>query len=170
MVSLLRRCLSIIAASALAASLTVYALSFVGKTMDEMFRWVMLLTVGVFPLVIPMYAVEYSAIKNSKFLWDAIWRGLPKWAVRATQIGFLFFAAHFVLFLVQSHAASPEIINGKYVLSNHGQIVKELTASQYKWLKGSELRLFATGWLSFYVALALYWWFPRRASTQGATA
>ena len=169
MVSLLRHCLAIIAASALAASLIVYALSFVGKTMDEMFRWVMLLTVGVFPLVIPMYAVEYSAIKNSKFLWDAIWRGLPKWAVRATQIVFLFFAAHFVLFLVQSHAASPEIINGQYVLSNHGQIVKELTESQYKWLKGSELRLFATGCLSFYLALALYWWFPRRASTQGAT-
>jgi len=169
MVSLLRRCLAIIAASALAASLIVYALSFVGKTMDEMFRWVMLLTVGVFPLVLPMYAVEYSAIKNSKFLWDAIWRGVPTWAVRATQIGFLFFAAHFVLFLAQSHAASPEIINGQYVLSNHGQIVKELTESQYKWLKGSELRLFATGCLSFYLALALYWWFPRRASTQGAT-
>jgi hypothetical protein len=169
MVSLLRRCLAIIAASGLAASLIVYALSFVGTTMDEMFRWAVLLTVGVFVLVIPMYAVEYSAIKNSKFLWDAIWRGLPKWAVRATQIAFLFFAAHFVLFLIQSHAASPKIINGEYVLSNHGQIVKELTESQYKWLKGSELRLFATGWLSFYVALALYWWFPRRVSTQSAT-
>ena len=170
MVSLLRRCLAIIAASALAASLIVYALSFVGTTMDEMFRWAMLLTVSVFALVLPMYAVEYSAIKNSKFFGDAIWRGLPKWAVRAIQIVGLLFAAHFVLFLVQSHAASPEIINGEYVLSNHGQIVKELTESQYRWLKGSELRLFATGWLSFYLALALYWWFPKRASTQRATA
>jgi len=170
MVSLLRRCLAIIAASALAASLIVYALSFVGTTMEEMFRWAMLLTVSVFALVLPMYAVEYSAIKNSKFFGDAIWRGLPKWAVRAIQIVGLLFAAHFVPFLVQSHAASPEIINGEYVLSNHGQIVKELTESQYRWLKGSELRLFATGWLSFYLALALYWWFPKRASTQRATA
>ena len=136
--------------------------------MDGMFRWAMLLHIGVFALLIPMYGVEYSAIKNSKFMWDAIWRGLPKWALRATQIVFLFFAAHFVLFLVQSHAASPEIINGQYVLSNHGEIVKELTESQYRWLKGSELRLFATGWLSFYVALALYWWFPRKASAKGA--
>lgn len=102
--------------------------------------------------------------------WDAIWRGLPKWAVRVIQIGGIFFAAHFVLFLVQSHAASPEIMNGVYVLNNHGHIVKELTESQYRWLKGSELRLFATGWLSFYLALALYWWFPRRATTQRATA
>src|SRR5215831_6635105 len=132
MVSLLRRCLAIIAASALAASLIVYALSFVGTTMEEMFRWAMLLTVSVFALVLPMYAVEYSAIKNSKFFGDAIWRGLPKWAVRAIQIVGLLFAAHFVPFLVQSHAASPEIINGEYVLSNHGQIVKELTESQYR--------------------------------------
>ena len=169
MVSLVRRCLALVAASALAASLTVYALSFVGTSMDGMFRWAMLLHAGVFALVLPMYAVEYSAIKNSKYLWDTIWRGLPKWAVRAIQIGGLFFAAHFVLFLVQSHAASPEIINGEYVLNSHGHIVKELTESQYRWLKGSELRLFATGWLSFYLALALYWWFPRRATTQGAT-
>jgi hypothetical protein len=170
MVSLVRRGLALIAASALAASLTVYALSFVGTTMDGMFRWAMLLHAGVFALVLPMYAVEYSAIKNSKYLWDRILRGLPKWAIRAIQIGGLFFAAHFILFLVQSHAASPEIINGEYVLNNHGHIVKELTESQYRWLKGSELRLFATGWMSFYLALALYWWFPRRTTTQGAIA
>lgn len=165
MVSLLRRCLALIAASALAASLIVYALSFVGTTMDEMFRLAMLLHAGVFALFLPMYAVEYSAIKNSKYFWDTIWRGLPKWAVRSIQIVGLLFAAHFVLFLVQSHAASPEIINGEYVLNSHGHIVKELTESQYRWLKGSELRLFATGWMSFYIALALYWWFPRRATT-----
>jgi hypothetical protein len=169
MVSVLRRCLALIAASALAVSLIVYVLSFVGTTMDGMFRWAMILHAGVFALVLPMYAVEYSAVKNSKFLWDAIWRGLPKWAVRAIQIVGLLFALHFVLFLVQSHAASPEIINGEYVLSDHGRIVKELTESQYRWLKGDELRLFATGWMSFYLALALYWWFPRRTSTQGAT-
>jgi hypothetical protein len=138
--------------------------------MDGMFRWAMLLHAGVFALVLPMYAVEYSAIRNSKFFGDAIWRGLPKWAVRAIQIGGLFFAAHFVLFLVQSHAASPEIVNGAYVLSDHGRIVKELTESQYRWLKGDELRLFATGGLSFYLALAFYWWFPRRAATKGVTA
>jgi hypothetical protein len=47
MVSLLRRCLALIAAFALAASLIVYVLSFVGTTMDGMFKWAMLLHVGV---------------------------------------------------------------------------------------------------------------------------
>lgn len=166
MILLLRRSLAFIATLAIAASLIVYALSFVGTTMDEIFRWTMFLHIGIFALVLPMYAVEYSAIKNSKFLWDAIWQGLPKWAVRAIQIGGILFAAHFVLFLIQSHAASPEIINREYVLSSHGHVVKELTESQYRWLKGSELRLFATGWFSVYLALVLYWWFPRKLATQ----
>jgi hypothetical protein len=137
-----------------------------GATMDAAFRWAMFLHIGVFALVLPMYAVEYSTIKRSRFLWDAIWRGVPKWGVRTIQTVGLIFVAHFVLFLVQSHAASPEIKDGNYVLNNHGQIVKELTEAQYRWLKGSELRLFATGWISFYLVLSLYWWFPRAASTE----
>lgn len=44
-------------------------------------------------------------------------------------------------YLVQSHAASPELKNGGFVLNNHGQIVKVLTQSEYLKLKGEELRL-----------------------------
>lgn len=170
MVSSLRRFLAFVSACGLLAALSAYVISFTGATMDAIFRWAMFLDIGVFALVLPMYAVEYSTIKRSRFLWDAIWRGVPKWGVRAIQIVGLIFAAHFVLFLVQSHAASPEIRDGLYVLNNHGQIVKELTAAQYHWLKGSELRLFATGWMAFYFMLSLYWWFPRRASTEPSSA
>jgi hypothetical protein len=170
MISVFRRSLAFVSACALVAALIVYGVSFMGATMDAVFRWAMFLHVGVFALLLPMYAVEYSTIRKSRFVWDAIWRGIPKWGVRASRIVALIFAAHFVLFLVQSHAASPEIKDGQYVLNNHGQIVKELTEAQYRWLKGCELRLFATGWMSFYLVLTLYWWVPRRASTEMASA
>jgi hypothetical protein len=127
MVLSLRRCLAFVSACALVAALTAYAISFMGATMDAVFRWALFLHIGVFALVLPMYAVEYSTIKGSRFLWDAIWRGVPKWGVRAIQMVGIIFAAHFVLFLVQGHAASPEIKDEHYVLNNHGQIVKELT-------------------------------------------
>jgi len=166
MVLSLRRFLAFVSACGLVAALSAYVISFMGATMDTIFRWAMFLHIGVFALVLPMYAVEYSTIKRSRFLCDAIWRGVPKSGVRAIQIVGVIFVAHFVLFLVQSHAASPEIKDGHYVLNNHGQIVKELTGAQYYWLKGSELRLFATGWMSFYLMLSLYWWFPRTASTE----
>lgn len=166
MALLLRRCLACVAACGLAAALATYVDSFIGATFETVFRWAIFLHLGIFALLVPMYAVEYSRIEQSKFFWDAIWRGPPRWGVRAIQLAFLFFAIHFLLFLLQSHAASPEIQNGRYVLNNHGQIVRELTASEYRWLKGSELRLFATGWLSFYSALLLYWWFPRPRSGE----
>jgi hypothetical protein len=57
--------------------------------------------------------------------------------------------------------ASPEIINGEYVLNNHGHIVRTLTRSEYLRLKAAELRLFATGWIFFYFVPTMYWWFPR---------
>jgi len=126
-----------------------------------MFRWAIALHVGVFALLLPMYAVEYRALNNRSFFWKAFAQGLPSWVVPAIKLLGLFFAVHFVLFLAQSHAAAPEIKDGEYVLNNHGKIVKVLTESEYLRLKGAELRLFATGWMFFYFVPTMYWWFPR---------
>jgi hypothetical protein len=73
------------------------------------------------------------------------------------------------LFLVQSHASAPEIINGQYVLDNHRQIVKVLTQPEYWTLKGAELRIFATGWIFFYFVLTM-WWFPRQSESTPVNA
>jgi len=91
----------------------------------------------------------------------AIWQPCCCWVVPTFKLLGVFFAIHFVLFLIQSHAASPKIKNGEYILDNHGQIVKVLTEREYFRLKGAELRLFATGWMFFYFVPAAYWWFPR---------
>ncbi len=86
---------------------------------------------------------------------------MPKWVVPTIKLFGLFFLVHFIVFLVQSHAAAPAIQDGQYVLDNHGRVVKVLTASEYLSLKGAELRLFATGWMFFYFVPVVYWWFPR---------
>jgi hypothetical protein len=142
--------------------------SFMGATMDGIFRWAIWLHVGVFALLLPMYAVEHGAIKNRSFFWKGFVQGLPAWAVRAIKLLGLFFIVHFGLFLIQSHAAAPEIKDGQYVLNNHGKIVKVLTQSEYQRLKGAELRLFATGWMFFYFVPTMYWWFPRGREARSA--
>lgn len=86
---------------------------------------------------------------------------MPKWVVPTIKLLGAFFALHFFLFLVESHAAAPKVKDGEYVLDNHGQIVKVLSEREYLDLKGAELRLFATGWIFFYFVPAAYWWFPR---------
>jgi hypothetical protein len=78
------------------------------------------------------------------------------------QILFLLFVVVFFSFLALSHAASPAIIDGEYVLNNHGKIVEHISERNYLFLKGWELRLFASGWTLAYFAMMMHWWFPRK--------
>ena len=103
-----------------------------------------------------MNVIEYDAVRQRTFFMKGFARGMPKWVVPSAKLLALFFAVHFVLFLVQSHAAVPEVRNGEYVLNDHGRIVRTLAQSEYFTLKGGELRLFATGWLFFYFVLTAY--------------
>ena len=168
-VSVTRRFLAILSLAGLAASMVVCVGSFKGLTLDRMGSWMFVLHVGIFVLLIPMYAIEYPAIRNRTFFRDGFRRGKPVWAYYMVQFFGAFFIIHFILFLLVSHGAAPRIVDGKFVLSNHGQITKWLTEAEFLSLKGYELRIFATGWMFFYSFATAYWWFPRwkGASSQG---
>jgi hypothetical protein len=102
-----------------------------------------------------------APVWGETFYWKQFSQGMPKWIVPAIKLLGLFFIFHFILFLVQSHAASPQIEDGQYVLNNHGQTEKALTQLEYFKLKAAELRMFAAGWIFFYFVPTMYWWFPR---------
>lgn len=121
--------------------------------MDKLGARAVLLHLGIFALAIPLAFVDRQ---GNPF------RGKPRWVVRSMQILFLLFVAHFFVFLTLSHVAAPEIINGDYVLNSHGKIVGYISQRDYLFLKGWELRLFASGWIVVYYALMMYWWFPRQ--------
>ena len=157
----IRKFLAIVAGCGFGASLIVYFGSFVGLTMDSLTTRVLVLHLGVFFLMIPMFALEWSALNDRTLFWKVFAAPMPKWIVKAISLIGLFFIVHFLVFMVWSHLASPEIVNSQYVLNNHGRIVKILARSDYLRLKGAELRLFATGWLFFYFVSTMYWWFPR---------
>ena len=139
----------------------VYLGSFRGLTLDRMGGWIFILHVGVFVLLIPMYAIEYSGIRNRTFFWDGFRRGKRVWAYYMVQVFGAFFIVHFIMFLLVSYGAAPKIVDGKFALDNHGQITKWLTKIEFLTLKGYELRIFATGWMSFYSVAGTYWWFPQ---------
>jgi hypothetical protein len=107
---------------------------------------------------------EYESLRDRTF--TARFKAeVPQWARRMVNAIALLFLIQFVLFLFLSHLASPSIVNGQFVLNNHGRITQVLTRAQYLRLKGHELRIFAAGWLSFYSYSAAYWWFMRRKTT-----
>ncbi len=157
----IRRLLAVISASGLTASVLIYIGGFQGTTMDSIAREAVVLHVGVFLVLLPIYLIEYASGKGQMLFWKAFSRGMPRWAIRGIRLFGVLFIFHFIFFLVQSHAASPKIKDGAYVLDSHGQTVKVLSASEYRSLKGAELRLFASGWMFFYFTPVMYWWFSR---------
>jgi hypothetical protein len=161
MMFMMRRVLAVLSTAGLAASVTVYLGSYFGMTMDSIFREALVLHICVFVLLFSVYRSTGGWVKNYASFWQRYSQGVPRWIGPAVKLLAVFFAIHFCLFLIQSHAASPQIKDGQYVLDNHGQILKVLTPQEYFRLKGAELRLFATGWLFFYFVPTAYWWFSR---------
>jgi hypothetical protein len=152
----MRKIIAIAAAPGLIAAIYIFTASFFGLTMDKLGGKAFLLHLGIFALAIPLVVVGRWSKGVNPF------HGKPGWVLRSFQVLFLLFVAVFFAFLALSHAASPEIINGEYVLNSHGKIVAHISEKDYLFLKGWELRLFASGWTLGYYALMMYWWFPRR--------
>jgi hypothetical protein len=155
----MRKLVAIAAAPGFVAGVCIFIASFFGLTMDKLGAKAFLLHAGIFALAIPLVVIE----RGSKGV--SLFGGKPRWVVRSIQMLGLLCVAVFFVFLASSHAASPDIINGEYVLNDHGRIVGYISEKDYLFLKGWELRLFASGWMFAYYSLIMHWWFPRREET-----
>lgn len=152
----MRKVVAIAAVPGLIAGIYVFIASFFGLSIDNLGGKALLLHFGIFALAIPLIFVERWSKGVDPF------RGKPRWVLRSMQILFVLFVVVFFTFLALSHAASPEIIHGEHVLNDHGKIVRYISEREYLFLKGWELRLFASGWMLAYYALMTHWWFPRQ--------
>jgi len=152
----MRKVMAIAAVPGLIAAICIFVASFFGLTVEKLGGKAFLLHLGIFALAIPLIAVEPWSKGVDPF------RGKPRWVLRSMQILFLLFVVVFFSFLALSHAASPGIIDGEYVLNSHGKIVGHISERDYLFLKGWELRLFASGWTLAYFAMMMHWWFPQK--------
>jgi len=152
----MRKIMAVVAVPGLIAGIYIFVASFFGLTMDKLGAKAFLLHLGVFAIGIPLVVVERWSKGRNPF------RGKPRLVLRSFQILFILFIAVFFTFLALSHAAMPDIINGEYVLNSHGRIVGHISERDYLFLKGWELRLFASGWILAYFAIMMHWWFPRQ--------
>jgi hypothetical protein len=153
---IMRKIMAFAAAPGLIAGVYIFVASFFGLTMNRLGARAFLLHLGIGALFIPLLVVERWSKGVDPF------GGKPRWVLRSMQLLFLLFIVVFFSFLALSHAASPEIINGEYVLNSHGRIAGHISERQYLFLKAWELRLFASGWILAYYAAMMYWWFPRQ--------
>lgn len=87
---------------------------------------------------------------------------MPRWVAVIGAGLFVYSMVNFLLFALHSAGGNPVLQQGKYLLMNHGKLIREVTASEYAALRTNELRGFSGHWLLFYFVPAAYFLFWKR--------
>ena len=148
------------------ASLVCFVASFFGLNFNRLGLKVFLLHAGIFAIALPLIAADKIRARAHRLSPRELNSSRkPPWLSGISLGLFLLFLVMFISFLLLSHVATPDIKDGEYVLNSHGKIIGYISEKDYFWLKGWELRFFASGWLSLYFRLMIDWWFPEYLET-----
>ena len=143
---------------ALSAMVHVAALN--GTDIAGRFPAVWVLHVGIFVVFVPfVFATRRRASHSSSFHFFEL---LPRWVTFAGAVLFAYAAVNFGVFMLRSEGGSPAIKNGRYVLLNHGRLIREISAPEYTDFRANEVRGFSGHWLFFYFIPFAYFAFAQR--------
>jgi hypothetical protein len=78
-----------------------------------------------------------------------IFNSVPASIMRFVPIFGLYIILNFIICINLLKAGGPEISNGKYVISSHGSVIREITFEDYKRYRAIEVRLFSGHWMAF---------------------
>lgn len=81
---------------------------------------------------------------------------LPRWAGMLGLAAFFYGTANFLVVSWLLEGAAPERVGDTYALSDHGRIVRFVTAAEYWRLRGYESRLFSGFAMAYSFLAALY--------------
>ena len=156
---ILRRAFSIFAFAGFFTSLLVHLTTFFGIDPSKHVSWVWALHLGVFIVFIPMLFVQ--GLVPKKDFWAKVFAAMPRWAGYAVKALFAYAVINFVLFLFLSKGGVPDVRDGKYVLHNHGEVIRELSEDEYELQKAYVVRGFSGHWMVFYLVPALTFWYRK---------
>jgi len=168
----MRRLIASVAFIGLALSAMVHGATFLGVDLIEKFQLVWGLHLGIFPLFFLMIlAIRIEEKDSYGFLrkslsWKRFFAPMPIWAKYVTYALLAYALINFALFLFLSEGGTPELRDGKYVLHDHGRIIRELTEQEYHLQKAYVLRGFSGHWMYFYIISGLYFWFPKQMTND----
>ncbi len=137
----------------LSAAVHLSALSHVNLVKEFPNTW--FLHVGIFVVFIPAFVLARIDFGSNPSL-TQISATLPRWATIACIALIAYAAVNFLVFAAGTVGGSPDIRDGKYVLLDHGRLIREITASEYVTLKTNVVRGFSGHWLVFYFCSAAY--------------
>jgi hypothetical protein len=147
-------------------SLIIHLLSINHMDVQEKYPWVWVLHIGIFFVWIPAIRElrRYQAIQGKRRIFDIyrlILLNTPNWLTYIAVGSFIYTVINSFIYILTPHS-SPGIINGEWVLHNHGHIVKIITENEYHSEEASVMRFYSGGWLGFYgLAMAILYPFTK---------
>jgi hypothetical protein len=142
-------------------SLTVHIASLFQIDVAQHISFVWVLHLGVFVVFMPFILICRKLFGNRlspNFLQD-------NFSIQVIILGklIMFYAViNFILFMIQSEGASPSVLNGKFALTNHGKLVREITENEYHLFQARVLCGFSGHWLIFYFVPLVFFLFRKK--------
>ncbi|UVE68227.1 hypothetical protein L2Y90_29415 [Burkholderia pyrrocinia] len=136
-------------------SFVVHVTALMGVDLVALIPGIWVLHVGIFFVCIPFVFLSRKELGRERAL-SRLRKGLPSWITVVGTMLFIYALANFFLFMLHTEGGNPAVQDGRYVLLNHGKLIRELTTSEFAAFKASELRGFSGHWLLFYFICAAY--------------
>ncbi len=149
----------------LVISLCVHIITFWNINLEERFPYIFLLHVGIFVLIAPVLLLQKIEEKQEDEKIISLQNGfnetkvkkenlnekssIPKLLIIAYVLVGFYAVLNFMIFGFGAEG-NPMIKGDKYVLDNHGHIVRELSKDEYDIASAQSLRGFSGHWIVFY--------------------
>jgi hypothetical protein len=165
----LRYALGSLALVGFLASLIVHFQALMGIDVASSVPSVWFLHGGIFVVFLPFVLLSRKDFTGNKSLF-AMAKGLPRWVAALGGVIFVYAIINFAVFMVNTDGGSPVAENGRYLLMEHGKLIREITATEFAAFKANEVRGFSGHWLVFYFVPAAYFLFWKPSSIQSPSS
>lgn len=153
---------AILAVIGLVLSLVVHGATFFDIDVQSHLPYVWLLHIGIFVVFIPAVILQNQRLKAMNAgaasprapQRDAFY-GMPRWLRRTVGALFLYTMVNFGLFMYQLEGSPHKRPDGTYELTEHGRLLRPITAAEYRHFRALETRGFSGHWILFYAVSAL---------------
>jgi hypothetical protein len=137
------------AAAVLIVSLVVHVSTFMG--VDPMANWpgVMFIHLAIFPPFIAAicYAARIGGPEQGRQ--DRVFNSAPRWLRILTGLFSGYALVNFAVFMVLVEGGGPHERDGKYFLTSHGTVLRELNEAEYHQQRAYIVRGFSGHWMLF---------------------
>lgn len=164
----MKKTLCIIAGIGFVLGLIVHLISLAGIYIGDKVPYIWGLHIGVFIVWLPailelrknpdLKQPSFGTMTNPFKFFGTIFKDKPKPLMIISVVFFFYAIINFSLSMQAGEGGVPDIMDGKFIINNHGSIIRELTEVEYNRMRANEIRGFSGHWMAFYsFAMGILW-------------